>query len=64
VRQFAFQNKCWLVTSADKDLFGFRIFGKFGPKLTFRPLTQNTAFINNALQIDHWDYSLGDLELF
>ncbi|MBF6640011.1 GNAT family N-acetyltransferase [Flavobacterium sp. J49] len=64
VIQFAFQNKCWLITSADKSLFGFRIFGKFGPKLTFKPLTQDTTFSNNALQIDYWEYSLGDLELF
>lgn len=64
VLQYAFKNNCWILTVADKNLFGFRFFGKFGPKLTFKPMTQQTSFINKALDISNWKYSLGDLELF
>lgn len=58
------KNKCLLITIADKNIFGGRIFGKFGPKLTFKPLTEDKDFINKALDISKWNYSLGDLELF
>ncbi len=61
---YAFKNNCWLITVADKNVFGFGLFGKFGPKLTFKPLTQENLFINKALFISNWKYSLGDLELF
>lgn len=61
---YASQNKCWLITLANKDLFRFRFFGKFGPKLTFKSLTKDTLFVNKALDINNWKYSLGDLELF
>jgi GNAT superfamily N-acetyltransferase len=61
---YAIQNRCWIVTLANKDLFSFRFFGKFGPKLTFRSLTTDNLFIDKALDINNWDYSLGDLELF
>jgi hypothetical protein len=60
----AFQNKCWLITLADENLFSLKIYGSFGPKLTFRPLTNSNAFIQKALQIRNWGYALGDLELF
>jgi hypothetical protein len=40
------------------------LFGKFGPKLTFKSLTKDTFFVNKALDINNWKYSLGDLELF
>lgn len=60
----AFKNRCFLITIADKNMFGLRIFGKFGPKLTFKPLTEDKDFINKALDIHKWNYSLGDLELF
>lgn len=61
---YAFQNRCWMITIANKELFQFRLYGKFGPKLTFKSLTKNTLFINKALNIYNWKYSLGDLELF
>lgn len=61
---YAIQNRCLLITLANKDLFRLRLYGKFGPKLTFRSLTEDTLFINKALNINNWKYSLGDLELF
>ena len=64
ILSYAFQNKCWLVTTANKDLFRLRIYGKFGPKLTIRTLTQDTHFINTVHTMQNWHYSLGDLELF
>ena len=60
----AVKNTCWLITVADKSLFNIRFYGNFGPKLTFKPLTQENLFINKALFISNWKYSLGDLELF
>ncbi|MCF6129896.1 GNAT family N-acetyltransferase [Flavobacterium sp. AS60] len=62
--QQAMKNRCFLITVADKNIFRLRIFGKFGPKLTFKPITEDTEFINKALSINSWGYSLGDLELF
>jgi len=62
--KYAFTNNCWVITTASKDLFRLRLHGKFGPKLTFKSLTNNTSFINKALNINSWKYSLGDLELF
>lgn len=61
---YAVQNRCWIITLANKNLFTFRLFGKFGPKFTFKALTKNGSFINKALNIQNWKYSLGDLELF
>ncbi|PWA04021.1 GNAT family N-acetyltransferase [Flavobacterium psychrotolerans] len=61
---YALKNRCWIITIANTELFRFRIYGKFGPKLTFKALTKNTSFINKALNVYHWKYSLGDLELF
>jgi len=60
----AFQNKCWLITLAHKNLFSLKIYGSFGPKLTFKPLTNSNVFIQKALQIRNWGYAIGDLELF
>ena len=61
---YAIKNRCWLITMANKNLFYFRLYGKFGPKFTFKTLTKNDSFINKALNIYNWKYSLGDLELF
>jgi hypothetical protein len=61
---YAFQKRCWLITTANKDLFGFKIYGKFGPRLTIRSLIKDSHFINTAYAIKNWRYSLGDLELF
>lgn len=62
--EYAFKNKCWLITLEDKSLFRIRLYGAFGPKLTLKSLTSNAAFIKSALNIKNWKYSIGDLELF
>ena len=49
---------------ANKYLFAFNMYGHFGPKLTFKSLTNNAIFDGKALDINNWKYSLGDLELF
>ena len=64
ILSYAFQKRCWLITTANKDLFGFKIYGKFGPRLTIRSLIKDSHFINTAYAIKNWRYSLGDLELF
>ncbi len=64
IMDYAIHNSCWIITLANKDLFNFRLFGKFGPKLTFKSLTKDTLFVNKVLDINNWKYSLGDLELF
>ncbi len=64
ILSFAIQNKCWLITTANKSLFRFRLYGKFGPKLTIRILTKDSHFINTVFTIKKWMYSIGDLELF
>ena len=61
---YTFQKRCWFITTANKDLFGCKIYGKFGPKLTIKTLTKNSLFINTVYTIQKWRYSLGDLELF
>jgi len=60
----ALKNNCMLITTANPSLFTFRFYGDFGPKLTFKSLTDNNAFIQKAKNIQNWHYSLGDLELF
>ena len=62
--RYAIQKRCWMITTANKDLFGCKIYGKFGPKLTIKTLTKNSLFINTVYTIQKWRYSLGDLELF
>ena len=64
ILSFAFENNCWVITTANKSLFWFRLYGKFGPKLTIRTLTQDSLFINTVFTIKKWRYSIGDLELF
>lgn len=64
ISHYAFQNRCLLITSSDKDLFYFKIYGSFGPKLTFRAVSNSDNFTATSLQITNWSYSLGDLELF
>jgi N-acetylglutamate synthase-like GNAT family acetyltransferase len=61
---YAFHKRCWFITTANKDLFRCKIYGKFGPKLTIKTLTKNSLFINTVYTIQKWRYSLGDLELF
>jgi len=61
---YAVKNKCYIITVANKHLFAFNIYGHFGPKLTFKSLTNNAIFDGKALDINNWKYSLGDLELF
>lgn len=62
--KYAFKNNCWVITLEDKKLFEIRLYGAFGPKLTFKSLTSNLEFIKKALNIKNWKYSIGDLELF
>lgn len=62
--KYALQKGCLFITIADKNLFGLQLYGGYGPKLTFRPLTSSTDFVQQALTIENWHYSLGDLELF
>lgn len=62
--RFAFQKKCILITTSNKDLFKVKIYGKFGPKLTIKTLTKDSFFTNSVYAIRKWGYSLGDLELF
>ncbi len=64
ILNFAFQKRCSLITTANKDLFRFKIYGKFGPKLTIKTLTKDSFFINTVFTIKKWKYSIGDLELF
>ena len=61
---YAFQKRCWVISTANKDLFGCKIYGKFGPKLIIKFLAKDSHFINTAYAIQNWQYSLGDLELF
>ncbi|MCX6172175.1 MAG: GNAT family N-acetyltransferase [Flavobacterium sp.] len=60
----AVKNKCYLITVANQYLFAFSMYGHFGPKLTFKSLTNNVIFDVKAININNWKYSLGDLELF
>ncbi len=64
ISQYAFQNGCLLITTSDKELFFFRIYGSYGPILTFKSLTHSENFTKISLDINNWSYSLGDLELF
>lgn len=64
ILSYAFQNRCWLVTTSTKDLFRYKIYGKFGPKLTIKTLAKDCQFINTVHTMQNWHYSLGDLELF
>ncbi|TVZ28229.1 L-amino acid N-acyltransferase YncA [Gillisia sp. Hel_I_86] len=53
------------IVTASNDLnsnFGFS--GNFGPVLTLKNLNLNIEFHKKLLQINNWNYSLGDLELF
>ena len=61
---YAFQKRCWVISTANKDLFGCKIYGKFGPKLTIKSFAKDSHFINTAYAMQNWEYSLGDLELF
>jgi predicted acetyltransferase len=64
IMSYARKRKCLLITVADKNLFAFSVFGAYGPMLTFKSLTSSNSFVQNALDIENWHYSLGDLELF
>jgi GNAT superfamily N-acetyltransferase len=61
---YALKNRCWFISMANKNLFRFRLYGKFGPKLTVIPLTKSNKFTEKVLGIENWHYTLGDLELF
>jgi N-acetylglutamate synthase-like GNAT family acetyltransferase len=60
----AFQHKCLLLSTADKNLFSLGVYGTFGPQLTCRDLTTNQFVLQASKNLDDWQYSLGDLELF
>ena len=58
------ENNCILISLSDKKLFTVKLFGKFGPKLTFRPINTSEEISKLALNINNWRYSIGELELF
>ena len=60
----AFQERCLLITTADKNLFPLRLYGTFGPQMTCRDLTKSQLLLQSSKKMDEWHYSLGDLELF
>lgn len=60
----AIKNNCILITVANPTLFAFCIYGNFGPRLTFKSLTDKSNFNHKVKNIQNWIYSLGDLELF
>ena len=62
--KFALQNNCFLITMSNPEMFKLKLYGSFGPMLTFKSLTDSDDFVNKALDIEHWQYALGDLELF
>ncbi len=64
ISQFAIKERCLFITTADKNLFSCRLYGGYGPKLTFRPMCNSDEFIKKTLDINNWSYSTGDLELF
>lgn len=64
ISKFALKKSCLIITTADKNLFSGKLFGNYGPQLTFKGLTKDDVFVNKALDINNWYYSLGDLELF
>lgn len=64
VLQYAIRKRCLFITTAERNLFSFRLYGGFGPVLTFRSVSSSERFNNIALNIDNWGYCLGDLELF
>lgn len=60
----ALEQECYLISLANQYLFALSIYGNFGPKLTFKSMTNNAIFDSKAIDINNWKYSLGDLELF
>lgn len=62
--QKALKNKSLIISSSKKNLFRMSIYGGYGPMLTFKSLTNSEQFVTSALDINTWEYSLGDLELF
>ena len=61
---FARQNKCQLISINDREIFGKGFYGKFGPILTIKNLNLDNKIFQSFSNIDHWNYTLGDLELF
>ncbi len=53
-----------IVTASNELNSNFGFSGNFGPILTLKNLNLNMEFHEKLLQINNWDYSLGDLELF
>ncbi|MDT0689826.1 GNAT family N-acetyltransferase [Salegentibacter sp. F188] len=53
------------ISMANEDGFGtFFIKGNFGPVMTVRKLSLPDEEFNNLLELNHFNYNLGDLELF
>jgi GNAT superfamily N-acetyltransferase len=46
------------------DLGSFSVTGNFGPILTLRELNLNKEEKDEMLNVNNWNYSIGDLELF
>ncbi len=64
ILKYAMKYFCWIITTADKNLFPLSFYGSFGPQLTIRPVACSTGFVQDISSIDNWNYELGDLELF
>src|SRR5690606_40911131 len=52
-----------LITST-VDLGYLKLSGKFGPVFTLKPLNLKPMELEDLLNLENWDYSIGDLELF
>ena len=61
---YAREHNCLFITLANNQLFSVGVYGAFGPILTLKQLQiQNDSFIS-LQNLQNWQYSIGDLELF
>ena len=62
--QAAVEKGCFIISCSDKSLFSLRLYGSYGPQLTFKDLTNSDELQHYKEDVDNWQYQLGDLELF
>ena len=66
IRKFSLEYNTNFISLSPKSQLGriIKVSGRFGPVLTLKPLVLDAKETDRFLNINNWDYSLGDLELF
>jgi hypothetical protein len=64
ITKLAVKNRCFIISMTNNNIYKLKIKGRFGPKILINSLKLPMEYRHRVINIDQWNYTLGDLELF